>query len=538
MEKDQKRIYAYDTTLRDGAQGEGISFSVADKLKIATKLDFLGVAFIEGGWPGSNPKDKEFFARAQKELKLDYACLVALSTTRRSGARVEEDESLRALLTSGVKVATLVGKSWDFQVEQALEVSLSENLQMIRESIGYLVAHGLQVIFDAEHFFDGYKSNAPYALETLKCAQEAGASWLVLCDTNGGCLPGEIEAITTAVAKTVKVPLGIHAHNDGELAVANTLAAVAAGARQVQGTINGYGERCGNANLCSLLPNLELKLGYHCLPPQKLSLLTEVARYVSEVANLALQNSQPFVGRSAFAHKAGLHASAVRKHPETYEHIAPEKVGNKRRILVSELAGQSNLLLKAEELNLLFTNLRQRQAVLEKIKALEFEGYQFEGADASLELMFRKALGEYIPCFYLDSLKVIVEKKANEGITSEAVLKLQVGEKVVHTAAEGNGPVNALDNALRKALEEFYPVLKEMHLADYKVRVIDGQRGTAAKIRVLIESQDQEGTWSTVGVSENIIEASWQALIDSMEYLLWREDKKAFPQRAASFGKT
>lgn len=538
MEKDQKRIYAYDTTLRDGAQGEGISFSVADKFKIATKLDFLGVAFIEGGWPGSNPKDKEFFARAQKELKLNYARLVALSATRRFGARVEEDESLRAILTSGVKVATLVGKSWDFQVEQALEVSLSENLQMIRESIGYLVAHGLQVIFDAEHFFDGYKSNAPYALETLKCAQEAGASWLVLCDTNGGCLPGEIEAITTAVAKTVKAPLGIHAHNDGELAVANTLAAVAAGARQVQGTINGYGERCGNANLCSLLPNLELKLGYHCLPPQKLSLLTEVARYVSEVANLALQNSQPFVGRSAFAHKAGLHASAVRKHPETYEHIAPEKVGNKRRILVSELAGQSNLLLKAEELNLLFTNLGQRQAVLEKIKALEFEGYQFEGADASLELMFRKALGEYIPCFCLDSLKVIVEKRASEGITSEAVLKLRVGEKVVHTAAEGNGPVNALDNALRKALEEFYPVLKEMHLADYKVRVIDGQKGTAAKIRVLIESQDPEGTWSTVGVSENIIEASWQALIDSMEYLLWREDKKAFPQRAASFGKT
>jgi len=517
-----ERIYLYDTTLRDGSQGEGISLSVGDKLKITEKLDLIGIDYIEGGWPGSNPKDMEYF-RQVKGMVCKNARLAAFGSTRKPHTDVKDDANLRALLEAQVPVVTLVGKSWDFHVTEALNTSLSENLAMTKESVGYLKSHHREVIFDAEHFFDGYKHNPEYALATLKEAQEAGADWLILCDTNGGCLPHEIQEICTRVLLAMKTAVGIHTHNDGELAVANALAAVIAGVKQVQGTINGYGERCGNANLCSLIPNLQLKMHNPCLSPDKLEHLTEVSRYVSEVANMGLPASQPFTGQSAFAHKGGMHVSAIRKHPHTYEHISPEAVGNKRRVLVSELSGQSNLLFKSQELGWDFFEKEQGKNLLEKIKELEFQGYQFEGSEASLELLLRKAMGEYQRQFQLESLKIIVEKRPGFEIGSEAVLKVRVGEDIVHTAAEGNGPVSALDNALRKALESFYPVLKEMHLSDYKVRVLDGQDGTSAKVRVLIESRDATSSWSTVGVSENIIEASWQALIDSMDYALWKQ---------------
>jgi 2-isopropylmalate synthase len=481
--------------------------------------------YIEGGWPGSNPKDLEFF-RQVRGLVLKHARLAAFGATRRPHIDVRDDANLKALLEAQVPAVTLVGKSWDFHVTEALNTTLAENLAMTRESVGYLKSHRREVIFDAEHFFDGYKRNPDYALAILKEAQAAGADWLVLCDTNGGCLPHEIQEICARVLQEIKTArVGIHTHNDGEMAVANTLAAVVAGVRQVQGTMNGYGERCGNANLCSLIPNLQLKMDYQCLPPGKMGHLTEVSRYIGEVANMGMPANQPFVGSSAFAHKGGLHVSAIRKQPHTYEHICPEAVGNQRRVLVSELSGQSNLLFKSQELGWDFFEKEQGKNLLEKIKELEFQGYQFEGAEASLELLLRKALGEYRRQFRLESLKIIVEKRPGLEIGSEAVLKVRVGDDIVHTAAEGNGPVSALDNALRKALESFYPVLKAMHLTDYKVRVLDGQDGTSAKVRVLIESRDATSSWSTVGVSENIIEASWQALIDSMDYALWKQKK-------------
>jgi len=510
----------YDTTLRDGSQGEGLAFSVEDKLKIAKKLDWLGVSYIEGGWPGSNPKDLEFFTRI-KEVELKHARITAFSSTRKPDSSVGQDANLRALLEAKTETVTIFGKSWDFHVYRALGTTLEENLEMVRDTVSYLKDRGLEVIFDAEHFFDGYRHNPDYALRVLGTAAEAGADWLVLCDTNGGTLPWDLEKTVVEVRKHFNLPLGIHAHNDSACAVVNSLIAVKLGATQVQGTMNGYGERCGNADLSSIVPNLELKMQKRCLPDNHLSRLTEVSHYVSEVANMPRYNSQPFVGYGAFAHKGGVHVSALLKDPLTYEHIDPAAVGNHRRVLVSELSGLSNLLYKAKELNLDINSYDSRtREVIKKIKDLENQGFQFEGADASLELLLRKAFGEYQDFFQLQNLKILVEKREDNGIIAEAMIKLTVNDKTVHTAAEGDGPVNALDNALRKALTEFYPIIQNMHLRDYKVRVLDGTDGTAAKVRVLIESSDEKDSWSTVGVSENIIEASWQALVDSLNYML------------------
>lgn len=526
-----KKIWVYDTTLRDGSQGEGVSLTVEDKLKITARLDHLGVDYIEGGWPGSNPKDVEYFRRVG-ELKLRHAKLAAFGSTRRPGLKAEEDANLRALVEAGVPVATIFGKSWDLHVLEALGTTLEENLHMVGDSVRFLKERGLEVIFDAEHFFDGYKRNRDYALRVLEAALTAGADWLVLCDTNGGSLPEEIYRAVEDVARRFRHPLGIHCHNDGELAVANTLVAVAAGVTQVQGTVNGMGERCGNANLCSVIPNLELKLGYQCLPKGHIKFLTECSRYVSEIANLVQHNNQPFVGQSAFAHKGGIHVSAVLKHPETYEHLPPEAVGNTRRILVSELSGASNLVGKAEQFGVDFSDKAFTKELIQSIKEMEFRGYQFEGAEASLELLVKKATGEYTPYFQVDSFKILSEKVAEGKTISEAMVKVRVGDRVVHTAADGNGPVNALDNALRKGLEEFFPEIAEMHLSDYKVRVLDEKDATAAKVRVLIESRDVTGAWSTVGVSTDIIEASWEALLDSFNYFLMK--RKAGRKLAAN----
>lgn len=513
-------VKIFDTTLRDGTQGEGISLSVEDKLKIARKLDELGVHYIEGGNPGSNGKDIEFFNRA-KHLNLKHAKLTAFGSTRRKNSDVTQDASLNNIIASGAMAATLVGKAWDFHVYTALQTTLEENLAMIYDSIKYLKDHGLEVLFDAEHFFDGYKNNQEFTLATLDAAQRAGVDWFILCDTNGGSLPGEIYEIVSFVTSKYDVPVGIHTHNDCEVAVANSLAAVQAGARQVQGTINGIGERCGNANLCSIIPNLQLKLNYKCVTEEQLENLTGIARYVTEIANFMMPINQPYVGNSAFAHKGGIHVSAIMKHPKTYEHIEPERVGNKQRVLVSELAGQSNLMFKAQELNLDLENeTAKTREIIDTIKNLEHQGYQFEGADASLELLLRDAYGSLEEVFTLESFKLIVEKTSGNAVLSEAILKIKVQGQVVYTVAEGNGPVNALDNALRKALVQYYPSIKQVNLSDYKVRVIDEKEATAAKVRVLIESGNTDNSWSTVGVSENIIEASWQALADSIRYAL------------------
>ena len=512
-------VLVYDTTLRDGAQAEGISFSLDDKLKIARRLDQLGIPYIEGGWPGSNPKDMEFFHAVQEQTP--NSRIAAFCSTRRPGIMVREDSNVKAVLQAGVKTVTIVGKTWDFHVTRALETSLSENLSMVRDTVSYFKGRGLEVMFDAEHFFDGFKHNRDYTLEVLQAAAAGGTDWIVLCDTNGGTMPWEIPDIIRTVSDEVAVPLGIHTHNDAGCAVSNALIALNQGCRQVQGTINGYGERCGNADLCALIPNLELKMGRECLPPERLKHLTEVAHYVSEIANLPHYNNQPFVGSGAFAHKGGIHVSALLKDTLTYEHINPEKVGNHRRVLVSELSGLSNLLYKAKELNLDVNSYDlQTRKVLKTIKEMEKQGLQFEGADASLELFLRRAFGQYEDFFQLKNLKVILEKNEGDEITAEAMVKVMVGDRTFHTAAEGDGPVNALDNSLRKALAEVYPEINEMHLADYKVRVLNGDAGTAAKVRVLIDSADQSRQWSTVGVSENIIEASWQAIVDSINYLL------------------
>ncbi|WP_027094390.1 citramalate synthase [Cohnella thermotolerans] len=510
-------ISIFDTTLRDGTQGEGISLTAEDKLKIALKLDALGVHYIEGGNPGSNSKDIEFFRRA-RELNLQ-AKLTAFGSTRRKNSVCEQDANLKHLIESGAKAATLVGKTWDFHVHTALQTTLEENLAMIYESIAFVKRHGLEAIFDAEHFFDGYKANPEYAIAALTKAKEAGADWIVLCDTNGGTLPTEIREIVGRVTGVIQSPIGIHTHNDCELAVANALAAVDAGARQVQGTINGYGERCGNANLCSILPNLQLKMGYRCISDEQLKSLTGVARYVGEIANVHLPVNQPYVGNAAFAHKGGIHVSAILKDSKTYEHISPELVGNKQRVLVSELAGQSNIVSKAQEMGLDVESVSKSREVIDRIKELEHQGYQFEGADASLELLLRNAFGETEDVFTVESFKILCEKTA-EGMLSEAIVRIKVGGEQVYTVAEGNGPVNALDNALRKALVQFYPGIANIHLTDYKVRVLDEKDATAAKVRVLIESSDFKDSWSTVGVSSNVIEASWEAMLDSIRYAL------------------
>lgn len=513
-------VKIFDTTLRDGTQGEGISLSVEDKIKIARKLDELGVHYIEGGWPGSNSKDIEFFERV-RNMKFHHAKITAFGSTRRKDSKAEDDINLNRLIDSGVRVATIFGKSWDFHVHTAIQTTLDENLAMIYDSVHYLKSKGLEVIYDAEHFFDGYKNNSDYALQTIEKAQAAGADWITLCDTNGGSLPGEISDIVIEIQKHISTPLGIHAHNDCELGVANSLAAVTAGARQVQGTINGYGERCGNANLSSIIPNLQIKLKYQVISEDRLKSLTMVSRYISEIANMHMPVNQPYVGNAAFAHKGGIHVSAILRDASTYEHISPEQVGNKQRVLVSELAGQSNVLVKAQELNLDFNIEAQKtKDVIQRIKDLEHQGYQFEGADASLELLLRDAFEGMEEIFTLESFKILVEKSANHSVVSEAIVKVKVHGETVYTAAEGNGPVNALDNALRKALLQFYPDIEQIHLSDYKVRVLDEKGATAGKVRVLMETTDFNTTWSTLGVSSNIIEASWYALVDSLRYAL------------------
>ncbi len=520
-------VRLYDTTLRDGSQAEDVSFSLEDKLRITQKLDELGIHYIEGGWPASNPKDLNYFKEV-RGLPLKRSKVVAFGSTCRKGYHPSRDRNIRGLLEAGTDVVTIFGKSWDVHPLVALEVSLEDNLELIRKSVGYLKKKGKEVIYDAEHFFDGFKSNRDYALATVKAAEEAGADTIVLCDTNGGTLPQELLEIIREVKKVIKSPLGIHCHNDSGVAVANTLLAVAEGVVHVQGTINGYGERCGNADLCTIIPNLELKMGVRCLPDGSLRKLREVSRFVSELANLSPDKRQPYVGESAFAHKAGVHVSAVLKSPHTYEHIDPSLVGNARRVLISDLSGESNVLAKARELGI---DLRKgdprTRKILQRLKRLEFEGYQFEAAEGSFELLIKKELGLHKRFFELLGFRVIVSKESEgEEPLSEATIRVRVGDRVEHTAALGNGPVNALDNALRKALEKFYPELGEVELLDYKVRVLEATKGTAATTRVLIESSDGTSKWGTVGVSENIIEASWQALVDSIDYKLLKEEER------------
>ena len=521
------KIRIFDTTLRDGTQGEKISLSVNDKIKIARRLDDFGVDFIEGGWPGSNPKDRLFFEKAG-ELNFRQARLVAFGSTHHPARPVEKDANLRELLLAETPAISIFGKSWLLHVKEALNISPDENLKIIEETVAYLKRHGREVIYDAEHFFDGFKDNPDYALKTLQAAADAGADVLVLADTNGVSLPSESLRTVLTVKKNSSAPLGIHAHNDSDLAVANSLAAVQAGCNHVQGTINGTGERCGNANLCSIIPNLQLKMGFRCIPDDKLRELTELSRYVSEIANVSHPGNLPFVGSSAFAHKGGIHVSAVMKNARTYEHLDPENVGNHRRVLVSDLSGRSNILYKAGELAIDLAHHEARvPEVVQTIKRLENEGYQFEAAEGSFELLLRRGIGEPVDFFRLESFRVVIEKRPDETPVSEASIKVRVNGVPEHTAAEGDGPVNALDNALRKSLEKFFPELMNMHLSDYKVRVLNEDSGTAAKVRVLIESKDNHSRWTTVGASENIIEASWRALTDSISYYLLKHQDKA-----------
>lgn len=528
-----RQIWIYDTTLRDGAQREGISLSIEDKLRIARQLDKLGIPFIEGGWPGANPKDVQFFWQL-KEEPLTQAELVAFCSTRRPGMPAAEDPMLQPILAAGTRWVTIFGKSWDLHVTEGLKTSLEENLEMIRDTIAYLRSQGRRVIYDAEHWFDGYRQNPSYAIATLRAAMEAGAEWLVFCDTNGGTLPHDISRIIQEVIQALNLPLqsaesdsslprlGIHTHNDSDTAVANALAAIMQGARMVQGTINGYGERCGNANLCSVIPNLQTKLGFTCIRDEQLAQLTETSRFVSEVANLAPDEHAPFVGLSAFAHKGGIHVSAVERNPLTYEHIQPEQVGNRRRIVISDQAGLSNILAKARsfgiELDKQDPTCRQ---LLQHLKTLESEGYQFEAAEASFELLLRKALGQRPSPFEIKGFQVhydMVPGREAMQTTSLATVKVAVDGKDILEAAEGNGPVAALDAALRKALINFYPEIASCHLTDYKVRILDSAAGTAAKTRVLVESSNGYHRWSTVGVSSNILQASYQAVVEGLEY--------------------
>lgn len=517
------KVKLYDTTLRDGAQGEGISYSVTDKIRIAQELDLLGVHYIEGGWPGSNPKDMEFFLKMAKS-RLKNSQLVAFGSTRKAQSKASEDNNLKAIIKSSVKVVTIFGKTWDLHIRDVLKTTLDENLRMIKDSVGFLVSKGLVVFYDAEHFFDAYGANKEYSLKCLLTAQEAGASAVCVCDTNGGTLTSIVSCVIREIRPHIKVSLGIHCHNDAGLAVANTIAAVEAGADMAQGTINGYGERCGNADLIPIIANLKLKLKADCISSDKLKDLTKVSHFVSEISNMRQRTDQPYSGISAFAHKGGVHINAVMKNPKTYEHIDPAVVGNHRRILVSELAGKTGILIRAKELELdLSKEDPKTRRILKLIQELEHKGYHFEAAEASFELLVKKALKKYKDFFVLEGFRVVVEKRSDKKITSEAIIKLKVKGVKEHTAAEGDGPVNALDNALRKALKDFYPTLSKMHLSDFKVRVLNEKVGTAARVRVLIQSQDEADTWSTIGVHENIIEASWQALVDSVEYKLLKD---------------
>lgn len=522
-------ITIYDTTLRDGSQAEGISYSLADKLRIAQKLDAIGIPYIEGGWPGSNIKDAEFFEHA-RDLALKQARIAAFGATRKSGTTCEADPQIRMLLDAETPVVTIFGKTWDLHVQRVLETTLEENLAMIQESVAYFRAHGREIFYDAEHFFDGYKANPAYALATLRAAHQAGAAAIILCDTNGGAVPWEVEAAVCAVQADLTafgreaglswpINLGIHTHEDSGAAVANALAAVRAGCTQVQGTINGYGERVGNCNLCVVIPNLQLKLGYTCLPADALQNLTQLANFVSETVNRAPDPRQPFVGASAFAHKGGVHVSAIMKVEESYQHIDPTRVGNQKRVLVSELSGRSNLVYKLQEYGV-DAGKEDVQQVLAQVKELESRGFYFEGAEASVALMLHRLQPGYRRPFELIDFMVVVENRQGRGLFAEANVKVRVNDMVEHTVAEGNGPVNALDRALRKALLPHYPYLAQVYLTDYKVRILDSNAATGATTRVIIDTRNGHRAWSTVGCSSNIIESSWQALTDSMEYAL------------------
>lgn len=522
-----RKILLYDTTLRDGTQGEQVNISAEDKMRIARKLDETGFEYIEGGWPGANPKDARFFEMARK-TSFHTSRLTAFGSTRRSNVTSENDENLQAILAAETDTVTIFGKSWDLHATDILGVTLDENLSMIEDTISYLKGKERRVIYDAEHFFDGYKRNPEYTLKTLKSAINGGADIVVLCDTNGGTLPHEIQSIMKEVMPVIsKRPVGIHAHNDCGLAVANSLEAVQCGAIMVQGTINGYGERCGNADLITMIGNLQLKMGYNCLTDDRIRHLTELSHFISDVVNLTPMNQRPFAGKSAFAHKAGVHVSAIQKNFSAYEHIEPELVGNRRRVLVSDLSGKSNIEYKMKEKGIkLGLNGYDSKKIVNEIKILEDKGYQFDAAEGSLELLIRKATNQFEEPFTLESFRVTIEKDQAGPSSSQATIKISVGDEEEITAAEGDGPVNALDNALRKALNGFFPQISEMKLVDFKVRVIEGTDGTGAKVRVNIESRDSQEIWSTVGVSENIIEASWQALVDSIQYKLLKDKKE------------
>ncbi|HXG92412.1 MAG TPA: citramalate synthase [Blastocatellia bacterium] len=514
------KVKIYDTTLRDGTQGESVAFSVEDKLMIARKLDELGIDYIEGGWPGSNVKDAEFFELA-RHIRFDHAKLAAFGSTCHPRNQAETDPNLRALLEAETPVVTIFGKTWDLHVAKALGITLEQNLELIAASVAYLKSKGREVIYDAEHFFDGFKANPDYAIETLVAATSGGADFVVLCDTNGGTLTSRLTEVIARVRRSIGAPLGIHAHNDSDLAVANSIAAVECGARQVQGTMNGYGERCGNANLCSVISVLELKLGYETIGRNRLAHLTQASRFVAELANLPHRSDLPFVGRSAFAHKGGVHVSAVMRDPATYEHVEPELTGNSRRVLISDLSGKSNILYKAAEMGVDLSGSESRlQPVVRRIKELEHQGFKFEAAEASFRLLLEEATGSYSEFFSLESYSVAVERNVGGEITSKATVRVGVGGQTKEATAAGCGPVHALDCALRLALRDEFECLSEVHLTDYKVRVLDADKATAAKVHVLIQSCDKQESWSTLGVSTNILEASWQALADAINYKL------------------
>ncbi|MGE5647823.1 MAG: citramalate synthase [Acidobacteriota bacterium] len=520
------KISTLDTTLRDGTQGEAVSFTVDDKLAIAQRLDDLGIDYIEGGWPGSNPRDKEFFTRAAG-LKLTHARLTAFGSTRFAKNRIDRDPNVRALVEAGTPVISIFGKTWDLHTRRALNITEEENLKLISETVKYLKDHGKEVIFDAEHFFDGYTGNAAFALRALEAAAASGADILCLCDTNGGTLPGRIVEIVTEVRKRFDGVLGIHAHNDSECAVANTIAAVEQGVTHVQGCMNGFGERCGNANLCSIIPNLELKLGHTVLGPEKLAGLTSAAAFVAELANLPLRNEQAFVGRSAFAHKGGVHVSAVLKDAATYEHVQPELVGNRQRVLLSDLSGRANILYKLKQHGIAERLSEDtRRELLERIKHLEFLGYELEAAEGTFELLVREALRPDVKFFELVNFEVATKMEDDADSRTSATVTIKAQDAVHSATAHGNGPVHALDLCLRKCLSAVYPSIANVRLTDYKVRVLDTRRGTAAKVRVLIEWSDHRKSWATVGVSDNVIEASWRAMIDAIRLELMRLTEK------------
>ena len=521
-----RKVDIFDSTLRDGAQAEGISFSVEDKVKLVKTLDELGVDYIEAGNPGSNPKDIEFFER-MRTIKLKTSKLAAFGSTRRRDTEVEDDKNVQSLLSAGTPVITIFGKSWDFHVTHIIKTTLDENLKMITETLAFFKKKGKEVIYDAEHFFDGYKANAEYAMKTLKAAIDGGADCLVLCDTNGGCFPSEVYEITRKVMDAYKAKIGIHTHNDAGMAVANSIMAVEAGASHIQGTYIGYGERCGNANLSTIIPSLQIKKGITCLPQDKVKNIAYAARTVAEISNITMNEKDPYVGNSAFAHKGGMHIDAVSKVASSFEHIDPGLVGNKRRFLMSEVAGRMTILEKIQEINpAIMKDSKETESIINRLKELEHQGYQFEGAESTFELVIRKQLGKYRPFFELEAFKVINEQPSITGLSASALIKIKVDGKSEITAAEGDGPVHALDGALRKALEVFYPELSKVHLTDFKVRVIDSRSASAAKVRVLIESTDGESIWTTVGVSTDIIEASWIALVDSIEYKLIKDLEK------------